>query len=140
MSLLYSQRIDCQQVITTDDTLVRAALLHNKLLHRAIGHDYSIKTERVQLKGFLQVSEVDENFHLHPLHQFLSLIETTHRSENWGVFTPRLYQPFAPIFWDEAKIDEDYVLLYSQNNGDAPMDGGIYYNLQTGSVIRQQSS
>ena len=119
-------------------SLERAANLHNEVLRRAIAHDPSITTEPNLLDGFLQVTDVDDNFQQHPICHFLSLLETTSlrdQSRPPGLFSPVLYQPDPWWFFDESSEPHpDYMLLYGQNNADAPMDGGVYISLTTGQV------
>ncbi|KAI0438048.1 hypothetical protein F4803DRAFT_565562 [Xylaria telfairii] len=92
---------------------VRCADLHNRLLAKAIEHNLEVHTERTLATRFLRVSlefadlpSIEEI----PLYQFLRLIDNTPAVAEGG---------------------PSFVLLYGQNNGDSPQDGGVYLDLQS---------
>ncbi|KAI0149996.1 hypothetical protein F4776DRAFT_604115 [Hypoxylon sp. NC0597] len=114
----------------------RCAALHNELLAKSIEHYAAQKTERNLAARFLDAApEFTEISSLHtlPLYRFLSLLDTTPISYGRvGLLTPHIYQPDPTTFWSENYGHEpSFILLYGQNTGDSPMDGGIFLDIES---------
>ncbi|KAI1734272.1 hypothetical protein F4680DRAFT_357676 [Xylaria scruposa] len=115
----------------------RCAALHNQLLAKATEHDTDVQVERTLAARFLDIApEFADIPSLNdlPWYHFLRLLDTTRREANGriGLLTPILYQPDPNTFWTERIGHEpSFVLLYGQNRGGSPMDGGIYVDIQS---------
>ncbi|KAI1136044.1 hypothetical protein F5Y05DRAFT_122232 [Hypoxylon sp. FL0543] len=114
----------------------RCADLHNELLARSIERRNQRDTERNLAARFLDAApEFAEIPSLHeiPLYRFLALLNTTPISHGRvGLLTPQFYQPDPTTFWSETFDHEpSFILLYGQNNGDSPMDGGIFLDIKS---------
>ncbi|KAI1631886.1 hypothetical protein F4809DRAFT_645980 [Biscogniauxia mediterranea] len=73
-----------------------------------------------------------------PLCRFLRPLDTTPPAANGGVdlLTPFIYQPYPSTFWtDRVGHESSSILLYGQNNGDSPVDGGIYVDIRSYQAI-----
>ncbi|KAI1096628.1 hypothetical protein F5B19DRAFT_153636 [Rostrohypoxylon terebratum] len=115
----------------------RCADLHNRLLAKATEHSLNIQTERTLLARFLdvapefaQVPSLDDL----PLSRFLRLLDTTPTvaDEGLDLLTPFMYQPDPRNFWtDHVGHEPFFILLYCQNNGDSPLDGGVYVDIRS---------
>ncbi|KAI0600744.1 hypothetical protein F4775DRAFT_582638 [Biscogniauxia sp. FL1348] len=115
----------------------RCADLHNQLLAKATEHSQNVRIEQTLSARFLDIApefaEVPSLDDL-PLYRFLRLLETTPPVANGGVdlLTPFMYQPDPSTFWtDHVGHEPFFVLLYGQNNGDSPMDGGVYVDIRS---------
>ncbi|KAI5918692.1 hypothetical protein F4810DRAFT_558123 [Camillea tinctor] len=117
----------------------RCADLHNQLLAKATEHSPNVQIERTLAARFLDMApefaEVPSLDDL-PLYRFLRLLDTCTMPPvaNGGVdlLTPFMYQPDPSTFWtDRVGHGPSFVLLYGQNNGGSPMDGGVYIDLQS---------
>ncbi|KAI1131475.1 hypothetical protein F5Y10DRAFT_262237 [Nemania abortiva] len=113
------------------------ASLHNQLLAKATEHDPNVQIERTLAERFLaaapEFAELPSLDDL-PWYRFLCLLDTTRPAANRGVhlLTPFLCQPDPSTFWTNRPGQEpSVVLLYGQNNGDSPMDGGIYVDIHS---------
>ncbi|KAI0885388.1 uncharacterized protein GGS22DRAFT_188678 [Annulohypoxylon maeteangense] len=113
----------------------RCANLHNQLLAKATEHSPDVQIEQTLSARFLDIApeftEVPSLDDL-PLYRFLRLVNTTPPASNGGVdlLTPFTYQPDPRTFWtDRVSHEPSFVLLYGQNNGDSPIDGGIYVDI-----------
>ncbi|KAI1145261.1 hypothetical protein F4825DRAFT_257633 [Nemania diffusa] len=115
----------------------RCAALHNQLLAKATEHDPNVTIERTLAARFLAVApEFAELPSLDdlPWYRFLRLLDTTPPVANGGVglLTPFMYQPDPSTFWtDRLGQEPTMVLLYGQNNGDSPMDGGVFIDIHS---------
>ncbi|KAI1210206.1 uncharacterized protein F4807DRAFT_460039 [Annulohypoxylon truncatum] len=115
----------------------RCADLHNQLLAKATEHSLNIQIEQNLAPRFLDIApefaEVPSLDDM-PLYRFLSLLHTTPPAVNGVVdlLTPFVYQPDPRTFWTDRVGHEPYfILLYGQNNGGSPVDGGIYLDIQS---------
>ncbi|KAI1413217.1 hypothetical protein F5Y13DRAFT_189580 [Hypoxylon sp. FL1857] len=114
----------------------RCAALHNKLLAKSIENCAARKTERSLAARFLdaapEFAEIPSLDAL-PLYRFLALLDTTPISHgSVGLLTPQIYQPDPTTFWNESFEHEPcFILLYGQNNGNSPMDGGIFLDIES---------
>ncbi|KAF3068384.1 hypothetical protein GL218_08392 [Daldinia childiae] len=113
----------------------RCADLHNRLLAKSIEHLPARRTERNLVARFLdaapEFAEIPSLPEL-PLYRFLALLDTTpiFPGRVVDMLTPYMYQPDPTIFWSEPFEDEpSFILLYAQNSGDAPMDGGVFLDI-----------
>lgn len=114
----------------------RCANIHNRLLQHAAVNNPSAVIERNLISKFLEVApEFAEIPHLEslPLYSFFSLLDTTSLPHGQvAPLTPEIYEPDPTAFWSEGFSHEPgIILLYGQNNGDSPMDGGLFLDLQT---------
>lgn len=114
----------------------RCANIHNRLLQHAVVNNPSAVIERNLISKFLEVApEFAEIPHLEslPLYSFFSLLDTTSLPHGQvAPLTPEIYEPDPTAFWSEGFSHEPgIILLYGQNNGDSPMDGGLFLDLQT---------
>ncbi|KAI8965151.1 hypothetical protein F5Y11DRAFT_37348 [Daldinia sp. FL1419] len=122
----------------------RCADLHNRLLAQSIENLPSQRTERNLVARFLdaapEFTEIPSLPDL-PLYRFLALLDTTPISPGRvvNVLTPCIYEPDPTIFWTEPFEDEpSFILLYGQNSGDAPMDGGIFLDIVSYKAVWHQ--
>ncbi|KAJ8110245.1 hypothetical protein ONZ43_g5923 [Nemania bipapillata] len=119
----------------------RCADLHNQLLAKAAEHDPNAAIERTLVARFLETTpEFDEPRSLYklPWYRFLSLLDTTPSLPDKGanLLTPFMYQPDPSTFWTNRPGQEaTVVLLYAQNNGDSPVDGGVYIDIHSHQAI-----
>ncbi|KAJ8126294.1 hypothetical protein O1611_g7345 [Lasiodiplodia mahajangana] len=122
-------------------SLERCAALHNQLIAKATSHNPDVQIERTLVERFLdeapEFADIPSLNDL-PWYRFLCLLDTTPLDVNGGVglLTPFLYQPDPSTFWtDRIGQEPSFVLLYGQNSGDSPMDGGIYVDIQSYQAI-----
>ncbi|KAI0453563.1 hypothetical protein F5B21DRAFT_525713 [Xylaria acuta] len=115
----------------------RCADLHNQLIAEVIKHNPTLCTERTLATRFLEAApkfaDVPSLDSL-PLYRFLGLLDTTSLVENKcaALLTPLMFQPDLSTFRTEHVGHEPhFVLLHGQNNGDSPMDGGLYLDIQS---------
>ncbi|KAH8892534.1 hypothetical protein GQ53DRAFT_746065 [Thozetella sp. PMI_491] len=129
----------------------RCAELHNQLMRKALGNATNQATERNLLARFLESAPIfaqNKNLYKLPLHRFLSLLETTAIPDGASLaplspLTPEMYQPDPESFWSETFHHvpgfPGFILLYTQNNADSPMDGGLFLDLETYRAVWHES-
>ncbi|XXG95487.1 hypothetical protein Hte_001751 [Hypoxylon texense] len=115
----------------------RCADLHNQLLAKATEHNVNVQAERNISARLLDIApefaEVQSLNDL-PFYRFLCLLDTTPLTATGAVdlLAPFIYQPDPRTFWtDRVGHEPFFILLYGQNNGDSPMDGGIYADIRS---------
>ncbi|KAI1376192.1 hypothetical protein F4677DRAFT_419158, partial [Hypoxylon crocopeplum] len=115
----------------------RCADLHNQLFAKATEHNPNVQIEQTLSARLLDVApefaEVPSLDDL-PWYRFLRLLNTTLPVTNGGVdlLTPFMYQPDPRTFWTHRiGAKPSFILLYGQNNGDSPVDGGIYVDIRS---------